>query len=134
MSFIHAVVGIFGYLLRFIAALIGIVFVFAGIVLLITLLATIFALPLAVFIPFDLWVFSLPESFNLLFTTQWIAFLTATGILLLVGVPLALLIFAGLQLLFDFETKSRIPGAIMLFLWLAGLAILSFVVITTFLL
>lgn len=129
-SFIAAIVSIFGYLLRFIAAIIGIVLAFAGIILLITLVASLFAIPFTFFVPFDIWFFSPPYSVDSLLSDGWMTFLASAGLFLVVGVPLALLIYAGLKMVFDFESGGRAFSAVMLMLWMAGLAMMSFVVIT----
>lgn len=114
------------------AAIVGIVLAFAGIVLLITLVASLFAIPFTFFIPFDIWFFSLPASVDGFLSEGWMAFFASAGLFLVVGVPLALLIYAGLKMVFDFESGGRAFSAIMIMLWMAGLAMLSFVVITAF--
>ena len=129
-SFLNVLVSIFGYLFKFIAAIVGIVLAFAGIILLITLIATLFALPFTFFIPFDFWWITPPFDFSLAFSAGWMSLMTSVALFLIVGVPLALLIYMGIKMIFDFESKSRVFGAVLFLLWMIGLAMMSFVLIT----
>jgi hypothetical protein len=108
--------------------LIGVFFVFLGIFLLVGLLSSLFWGPVPVTFPYgDIHIFSLHALLELLFTSPWIVRLAITGLLLAVGIPLVTLVYAGLRLIFGFESRIRYFGLVAFMLWIAGIALLSFV-------
>jgi len=126
------VVGIIGLLARFVIAIIGIVLVFTGIVLLFALVASLFAIPFSFFLPFDTWFFTWPQTIDMVLDTGWMTFLASLAVFLIVGIPVALLIFLGIRLAFNIESKNNQFAISMFILWLIGLAILSFLVLPVF--
>jgi phage shock protein PspC (stress-responsive transcriptional regulator) len=113
---------------KVVGILIGVFFVFLGIFLLVGLLSSLFWGPVPVTFPYgDIHIFSLHALLELLFTSPWIVRLAITGLLLAVGIPLVTLVYAGLRLIFGFESRIRYFGLVAFMLWIAGIALLSFV-------
>jgi len=108
--------------LKIIIIMLGIGFVFAGFVTLISFIGSmIFAN--SFFSPFSDFHFSgtiLPHMF---LDGNSITLFTI-GIIVVVGIPLLLLIFAGLKLLFNFRTNNKIIGFSALAIWLLGIILL----------
>lgn len=116
-AFIHAI-------FRFIGVILGVALVFTGIVLLIGLLTALFFGTLSFIAPFNQVFYPLTDFFEVAFTAPWHVYLASTGILLSIGIPLLLIMLAGLQLVFRFDTSSRLAGNIFLLLWIVGIVIL----------
>ncbi|WP_372755802.1 PspC domain-containing protein [Labilibaculum sp.] len=108
--------------LKVMIILLGIAFVFAGFVSLISFIGSmIFAN--SFFGPFS--DFHFPGSaFPHLFLDGSSITLFTIGILVVIGIPLLLLIFAGLKLLFNFKTNNKIIGLSALTFWLLGIILL----------
>lgn len=109
-------------LVKVVIILLGIGFVFAGFVTLISFIGSmIFANSL--FGPFS--DFDFPGStFPHLFLDGTSITLFTVGIIIVVGIPLLLLIFAGVKLLFNFKTNNKIIGFSALACWLLGIILL----------
>lgn len=108
--------------LKVMIILLGIAFVFAGFVTLISFIGSmIFAS--SFFGPFS--DFHFPGSaFPHLFLDGTSITLFTVGIIIVIGIPLLLLIFAGLKLLFNFKTNNKIIGLSALAFWLLGIILL----------
>ena len=126
-QFVLAVVSIFGYFFRIIGAIIGIAVIITGIILLTVLISVMFIGPVGINTPVDAWLFSFPHLLDVIFVSGWMVFLATAALVLSVGIPLILLIFAGLRLIFNFDINTRYVGAFLFFLWLTGLALSIFV-------
>lgn len=114
-------VEIIRYLVRAVAIFVGIIFVLVGIFLIVGLITTFFR-------NVEVISFSFANIINyplnilkvMLPSPDYLA-LGITGIILVVGIPLIMLIYAGIKLIFGIKTKKRIIGVSSLTLWLAGL-------------
>lgn len=106
-------------ILKVVIILLGIGFVFAGFVTLLSFIGSmIFAN--SFFGPFS--DFDFPgSSFPHLFLDGTSITLFTIGIIIIIGIPLLLLIFAGLKLLFNFKTNNKIIGFSALAAWLLGI-------------
>jgi phage shock protein PspC (stress-responsive transcriptional regulator) len=108
--------------LKVLIILLGIAFIFAGFVTLISFIGSmIFA---SSFLgPFS--DFHFPGSaFPHLFLDGTSITLFTLGIIVVIGIPLLLLIFAGLKLLFNFKTNTKVIGLTALTFWLLGIILL----------
>lgn len=126
-SFVLAVVGIFGFFFRIIGAIIGIAVIIVGVILLTALITVMFIGPVGINTPVDAWLFSFPHFLNVLLVSRWMIYLATAALILTLGIPLVLLIFAGLKLIFNFEINNRYFSAFLFFFWITGLAISLFV-------
>ena len=109
-------------LLKVVIILLGIGFIFAGFVSLISFIGSmIFAH--SFFGPFA--DFHFPGTlFPKVFLDGASITLFTIGILIVVGIPLLLLIFAGIKLLFNFKTNNKVIGFSALAAWLGGIILL----------
>lgn len=109
-------------LLKVVIILLGIGFVFAGFVTLISFIGSmIFAH--SFFGPFSNFHFP-GAAFPHVFLDGTSITLFTIGIILVVGIPLLLLIFAGIKLLFSFKTNNKIIGLTALAVWITGIILL----------
>lgn len=108
--------------LKVIIILLGIGFIFAGFVSLISFIGSmIFAH--SFFGPFA--DFHFPGTmFPKLFLDGTSITLFTIGIIVVIAIPLMLLIFAGIKLLFNFKTNNKIIGFTALAVWLTGIILL----------
>ncbi len=130
-SFVLAIVSIFGVIFRIAAAIVGIVVILLGMILLTALITALFVGPIGIHTPIDAWLFSFPHFLDIIFTSSWMVYLATIAIILTIGIPLILLIFAGLKLLFNFDFTVKYFGVFLFFLWITGLALSLFVAINT---
>jgi phage shock protein PspC (stress-responsive transcriptional regulator) len=126
-SFVLAFVSIVGFFFRIIGGIIGIVVVIISVVLLTALISVMFIGPIGINTPVDAWLFSFPHFLNVVLVSNWLIVMATIAFVLAIGIPLILLIFAGLKLIFNFEINARYLGAFMFFLWITGLALFLFV-------
>jgi phage shock protein PspC (stress-responsive transcriptional regulator) len=108
--------------LKVIIILLGIGFIFAGFVSLISFIGSmIFARTfIGPFADFHFSGMMLPE----LFLDGTNITLFTIGILIVIAIPLMLLIFAGIKLIFNFKTNNKAIGFSALAVWLAGIILL----------
>ncbi|WP_321280047.1 PspC domain-containing protein [Marinifilum fragile] len=108
--------------LKVIIILLGIGFIFAGFVSLISFIGSmIFAH--SFFGPFA--DFHFPGAmFPKLFLDGTSITLFTIGIIVVIAIPLMLLIFAGIKLLFNFKTNNKVIGFTALAVWLTGIILL----------
>lgn len=109
-------------LLKVIIILLGVGFIFAGFVSLISFIGSmIFAH--SFFGPFA--DFHFPGAmFPKLFLDGTSITLFTIGIIVVIAIPLMLLIFAGIKLLFNFKTNNKVIGLTALAVWLTGIILL----------
>lgn len=122
----------FRVVFRIIAILIGVAFIFVGIFLLIGLIFSLFLGHVPVNLPFGPWqIYSIHSFFAMIFASSWMINLAIVGILLVLGIPLIAFIYAGLRLVFGFESRIRYFGLVTFLLWIIGLALTVFVGLNT---
>ncbi|PKQ62451.1 hypothetical protein BZG02_12020 [Labilibaculum filiforme] len=108
--------------LKILIILLGIGFVFAGFVTLISFIGSMVFVN-SFFGPFS--DFHFPGTvFPHMFLDGNSITLFTIGILVVIGIPLLLLIFAGLKLLFNFKTNNKIIGFSALAFWIVGIILL----------
>jgi hypothetical protein len=120
------VIGVFA---RIVAAIIGVAIILLGVVLLTALVTALFFGPVSIASPFHAWVFSFPHFFEVVFASSWMIFLATAAMVLTLGIPLAVLIYFGLKMIFNFNGRLRGFGIFLFFLWIVGLALSVFVLI-----
>lgn len=109
----------------------GIILALAGLALLVAFLFLLLGFGKEVLIvDYELIYLSLPALADLVIGSHNDVILFITGIGLLVGIPLAMIVFAGIRLVFGFE-RTRFIGPAAFWLWLAGLLITSYFVVRT---
>lgn len=126
-SVIQAIIAVIGVIFRIVGAIVGVVVILLGVLLLTTLVTALFFGPVSISSPFNAWLFSCPHFFSVVFTTHWMTSLATIALVLTAGIPLVVLIYIGLKLIFNFEGRLRGFGIFLFFLWMVGLALSIFV-------
>lgn len=109
-------------ILKVIIIFLGIGFVFAGFVTLISFIGSMIFVN-SFFGPFSDFHFPGAVLPHMFLDGSSITLFTI-GVIVVIGIPLLLLIFAGLKLLFNFNTNNRIIGFSALALWILGIILL----------
>jgi phage shock protein PspC (stress-responsive transcriptional regulator) len=122
-SVARAIAAVFTVLFRIVAAIIGLVIIVVGFALLVALLTALFFGPHPIVSGYGPWLFSFPHFFSLIFASAWVGHLATAALVLTVGIPLVALMYAGLNLIFNFKGRTRGIGAFMFFLWIVGLSL-----------
>lgn len=65
--------------------------------------------------------FSLPAFASLIFENASHTWITMTGLLLLIGVPLLMLVFSGVKLILGYRRRTRVVSILATCVWLVGL-------------
>jgi hypothetical protein len=82
--------------------------------------------PIPMILPFEgLRIYSIASLLNEIIISQKIVNLAITGFLLVLGIPVVVLIYWGLRMIFGFESRIRYFGLICLILWLIGISFLG---------
>jgi phage shock protein PspC (stress-responsive transcriptional regulator)/uncharacterized membrane protein len=126
-SVAQAIVAVFGLIFRIVAILIGFVIILVGITMLIALITTLFFGPVSITSAYSPWIFSFPHFFSVVFASAWMAHLATTALVLSIGIPLLVLVYTGLKLIFNFEGRIKGLGAFTFFLWIVGISLAIFV-------
>ncbi|WP_461630603.1 PspC domain-containing protein [Labilibaculum euxinus] len=109
-------------ILKVIIILLGIGFVFAGFVTLISFIGSMIFVN-SFFGPFSDFHFPGTVLPHMFLDGSSITLFTI-GVIVVIGIPLLLLIFAGLKLLFNFKTNNKIIGFSALAFWILGIILL----------
>ena len=109
-------------ILKVIIILLGIGFVFAGFVTLISFIGSMIVV-ISFFGPFSDFQFPGTVLPHMFLDGSSITLFTI-GVIVVIGIPLLLLIFAGLKLLFNFKTNNKIIGFSALAFWILGIILL----------
>ena len=72
---------------------------------------------------------SVPDMFNVIFTSSTDSTMAIVGILLLIGIPLIMLVYNGIKLLFRFRYRTKYIGLTAFSLWLVGLILCGIVAV-----
>lgn len=121
-SFFRFVFSIVALFFKFIAKFIGIVFLIAGSIALVALLVSVFTTSRMVTAATSngMVSYSLTDLTQVFFNSGFDSFIGILGVILVAGVPLALLLIAGLKILFRDKIKARGLGLIAAALWGLG--------------
>ncbi len=116
----------FAFVFRLLAVILGLALVLAGMALLAALIIALFFGTLGILTPL-VHVFHPLTDFieGSVIVAGWQVFLAMTGLLLGIGIPLLLIILAGIQLIFRLDSGSRRFGLVLFSLWVTGLALLA---------
>lgn len=125
---INFILIILTYIAKTISVIIGIIFIMLGIFLITGFISTLFIYEDSTFISSGgIAGFSLPFILKSIFETSAQQTLAFIGLSLLIGLPLIMLIYNGIKLVFRFKLKTKIVGLSAFSLWLAGLIICAIV-------
>ena len=114
---------------RIIMRVLSVFFITIGFILLFVLISSVFGFTNFVHTSYegkDI-AYSLHDLMMALFSNGFQLDLTKLGLLLFIGVPLIMLIYNGIKILFKMHTQNRIVKITSLVLWLSGLIILLYV-------
>jgi phage shock protein PspC (stress-responsive transcriptional regulator) len=113
---------------KIIAIIIGVIFIVVGIFLITGFIASFFTSGETLFVSsMGISNFSMPLFMKLFFSSSTQITIAMVGISLLIGIPLIMLIYNGVKLIFGFKTRMRYVGISTFSLWLAGLILCGIV-------
>ncbi|MDD5571292.1 MAG: PspC domain-containing protein, partial [Bacteroidales bacterium] len=128
---VDLIVNIIGYFVKALVIFIGIVLAIVGFALVIPLVLSLVGYHGVFLFHSGLHSFSLNDMAHLIFENSQQTTLAIFGIIFLVGIPLIMLIFHGIRLIFGFRRRTKIISITALSLWLVGLLICAFVIVST---
>lgn len=121
-KFIDFLLILLKYFIRTVAVIIGIIFVFVGIFLVIGFISNFFHSNEIIWIsPNGDSNLSIPFLLDLLLDSSTQITLALTGLALLIGIPLIMLVYNGIKMIFRLKSKKRFVGISSVSLWFAGL-------------
>ncbi len=127
---VHIFLTILKIFVRVFVIVLGIVLIFIGIFLLIGFLGSIIKGGEVVsFTNIGVANFSFSSFLQLIIDSPTQITMVTLGLLLLVGIPLLMIIYNGVKMIFGFKTKIRVIGISAFSLWIAGLILCVFVFI-----
>jgi phage shock protein PspC (stress-responsive transcriptional regulator) len=110
------------YFIRFVAIFIGIIFIFVGIFLVTGFISSFFGSDEIIWISsIGISNFSFPVFLNLFLGSSTQITLALIGLALFIGIPLIMLVYNGIKLIFGLKSKKRFVGISTVSLWFAGL-------------
>ena len=112
---------IFGSFFRVFTKIVGVFIAIFGMILLIGMISSLFGG--TGFIHVDGDTFSIQDGFNMFFESKNQELFASIAIFLFVGIPLILLVYAGIKLLLGIKTKHKYVGRSAGVLWLVGLVL-----------
>ncbi len=109
-------------IVRIFAVIIGYVFIVVGLIVLIVFLLGIFGNSAYISIDdLDVWTLNLSQSLDLFFANSIQLLLSKIALLLLIGIPLLMLMYRGIRILFKIKSKQIWIGRLSSVLWVTGL-------------
>jgi len=132
-SFFRFAISIVGLFLKFIAKFIGIIFLIVGSIALLGLLISVFTTSrmITAISSNGAVSYSLTDLTQVFFNSGLDSFIGIIGVILLAGIPLALLLIAGLKILFRDRIKIKGLGLIAAAAWGLGFVATSYAAIST---
>ncbi len=119
------------YFIRTVAIFLGLIFIIIGIFLIIGFITSFPKTTDLIWVSsMGISSFSIPVFLNLLLSSTQQITLAIIGLSLFIGVPLLMLVYNGIKLIFGYTYKKRIIGISSFTLWFAGLIICLFVTFT----
>lgn len=130
--FFSFIFDIFGHVFKALGIVFGVVFIIVGIFILVGFIFSFFPVENTVFISsMGLTSFSIPQVIDAFIDNASEKSLFIAGLLLTIGVPLIMLIYNGMKLIFGWRFEVRFLGLSTFSIWLAGLIFLGIVVFRT---
>ncbi len=124
------IVTIVKYCVKAVVVLLGISLVALGIFIAISFFVSILETDNFVHIsPIGISSLSVTMFLKSIFSNSNALMLTIVGMILVIGIPILMLIYAGIKLIFNFKLKSRFIGIPALALWIAGLMICAVIAV-----
>lgn len=113
------------YFFKSIAIIIGIVFIFLGVFLLIGFVSSFFnAFPLHIGSDhLNISTLSIPALLETVFPSRFYIYVSIIGIIFLIATPLVMFVYYGFKLVFGFKYNSKIIGFTTFSLWIIGLVL-----------
>jgi len=116
------------YIAKTISVIIGVMFIMLGVFLITGFISTFFIYDDSTFVSSGgIAGFSFPFILNSIFESSIQHTLALIGLSLFIGVPLIMLIYNGIKMVFRFKYKTKVVGLSAFSLWLAGLVICAVV-------
>ena len=126
--FVSIMGDIFVHLARFFGALIGVFFIFIGIAISIALIYSFTSSSNSVdFNSFGMQALSIPQSLNIVLTSSLSKTFAIIGLMIFIGVPMIMLIYSGIKLVFGLHFKVKFLGLSAFLFWLCGAIILAII-------
>jgi len=124
-KFIRFSITLFKYFFKSISIIIGIVFIFLGIFLLIGFISTFFnAFPIHISSDsVSISQISITQLLEIIYPSTLYILVTIIGIILLIATPLIMFVYYGFKLVFGFKYSSKLIGVTTFSLWIIGLVL-----------
>ena len=100
---------------------------FLGVFLLVGFASALLGGPVLIDSDFGVQLFSFPALAEIFFNNRTLINMAIIGIILVLGIPLLAMIYAGARLIFGFDARIRYFGFVTFMLWVAGLGICLFI-------
>lgn len=110
---------------RVLSTILGIILVFLGISFFIAFLAVVFGWGGSILVDSDVMIMSFPSYLNLIVGCSFNPFFIQASLLILFGIPLLLILYSGIKLIFRLE-GIKYFGVTLFNIWLIGLVIAVF--------
>ncbi len=120
----------FSVLFKIIAIIVGLVILLVGLVLLVGFLFSLFGGPVNITLDNRSFLFNIPSALETYFISPRMVVFATVALLLSLGIPFLVLIYIGAMMAFQFKSSWRYLGPITFILWLTGLILLFFVMIS----
>lgn len=117
----------FGVFFKVVGILIGLFLMFLGVFLLVGFASALLGGPVLIDSDFGVQLFSFPALAEIFFNNRTLINMAIIGIILVLGIPLLAMIYAGARLIFGFDARIRYFGFVTFMLWVAGLGICLFI-------
>jgi phage shock protein PspC (stress-responsive transcriptional regulator) len=129
MDRFFAILGdIFGHLGRLIASLIGIFFIFIGISVTFALFISFFPFSHAInFSAYGISTMSIPQFLDFIMVGGLYKTFAIIGLILFIAIPMIMLIYSGLKLIFNWHYRVRFLGISTFLVWVCGAILLALV-------
>ncbi len=115
---------------KVVAVMVGLFLMFLGVFLLVGFASAFLGGPVLIDSDFGVQLFSFPAFAEIFFNNQTFITLAIIGVTLTLGIPLLAMVYAGARLIFGFEAKIPYFGFVTFMLWVAGLGICLFVLLS----
>lgn len=113
---------IFGSFFRVFTKIVGVFIAIVGMILLIGMISSLFGGTGIIHLDGD--TFSIHDGFSMFFESKNQELFASIAIFLFVGIPLIMLVYAGIKLLLGIKTKNKYVGRSAGVLWLVGLVLI----------
>lgn len=130
--FFSFVFDVFGHVFKALGMVFGIIFIIVGIFILVGFVFSFFPIENTIFISsMGLTSFSIPQVLDAFISNNSEKSLLIVGLILTIGIPLIMLIYNGMKLIFGWRFEVRFLGLSTFSIWLAGLIFVGIVAFST---